>query len=101
MSAGGIRVVQATAWYPPYDTGGTETYLEGLIGALRALGVESSVLVPRRAGAAILVAWCGLWLGNAIYFAWIDAYFRPVWLAIAAMVAAFLTCTVAWAARRW
>jgi glycosyltransferase involved in cell wall biosynthesis len=45
-------VLQATAWYPPYDLGGTEVYLEGLTGALRALGVESSVLVPRHAHAS-------------------------------------------------
>jgi glycosyltransferase involved in cell wall biosynthesis len=48
MKAGGFKVLQATAWYPPYDIGGTEVYLEGLIGELRTLGVDSSVLVPRR-----------------------------------------------------
>jgi len=52
MSAGGIRVLQATAWYPPYDMGGTEVYLEGLTGELRTLGVESSVIVPRGTGAS-------------------------------------------------
>jgi glycosyltransferase involved in cell wall biosynthesis len=47
-----LKVVQAAAWYPPYDLGGTEVYLEGLIGELRGLGVESSVLVPRHATAS-------------------------------------------------
>src|SRR5215475_242952 len=47
-----MRVLQATAWYPPYNMGGTEVYLEGLVGELRALGVESSVIVPRRAAAS-------------------------------------------------
>ena len=51
MSAGIKRVLQTTAWFPPHDAGGTEVYLEGLIGALWPLGVESSVLKPRRAGA--------------------------------------------------
>jgi glycosyltransferase involved in cell wall biosynthesis len=41
------RVVQATAWFPPHNTGGTEYYLEGLIEALRRRGIESTVLVPR------------------------------------------------------
>jgi glycosyltransferase involved in cell wall biosynthesis len=54
-----IRVLQATAWYPPYHIGGTEVYLEGLVGELRALGVESSVLVPRHPGAAITYAYAG------------------------------------------
>jgi glycosyltransferase involved in cell wall biosynthesis len=51
MSARKIRVVQATAWYPPFDLGGTEVYLEGLIGELRGIGVDSSVLVPCHAAA--------------------------------------------------
>jgi glycosyltransferase involved in cell wall biosynthesis len=51
MSAGAVRALQATAWYPPYHTGGTEVYLEGLVGSLRAHGVESAVLVPRHTGA--------------------------------------------------
>jgi glycosyltransferase involved in cell wall biosynthesis len=50
MSAG-LEVMQASGWYPPHDLGGTEVYLEGLVDALRTLGVESTVLVPRRAGA--------------------------------------------------
>jgi glycosyltransferase involved in cell wall biosynthesis len=52
MSTRTLRVVQATAWYPPFDLGGTEVYLEGLIDELRGLGVESSVLVPRHGAAA-------------------------------------------------
>ena len=59
MRTDAIRVVQATAWYPPYDIGGTEVYLEGLIGELRALGVESSVLVPRHPRAAGTYAHAG------------------------------------------
>lgn len=51
MSADEIRVLQATAWYPPHDVGGTEVYLEALIGELRLVGVTSSVIKPRAAGA--------------------------------------------------
>ena len=51
MSAAGIGVIQASAWYPPYDLGGTEVYLEGLVGGLRSLGIDSSVVVPRPAAA--------------------------------------------------
>lgn len=43
----GIDVVHAAAWYLPYDVGGTEVYLEGLIDGLRAKGVRSRVLVPK------------------------------------------------------
>lgn len=42
-----VEVIQATAWYPPYNSGGTESYVEGLVGALRARGIETNVLVPR------------------------------------------------------
>lgn len=41
-----MKVIQATAWYPPYDLGGTEVYVEGLVAALRARGIESTVIVP-------------------------------------------------------
>lgn len=44
-------VVQATAWYPPYNLGGTEVYLEGLAEGLADLGVVSTVLAPRHADA--------------------------------------------------
>lgn len=40
-------VLQVTAWYPPFDLGGTEVYLEGLVRELRTLEIESTVLVPR------------------------------------------------------
>jgi glycosyltransferase involved in cell wall biosynthesis len=46
-----LRVVQATAWYPPYGIGGTETYVEGLVGGLSRRGVESRILLPRPLGA--------------------------------------------------
>ena len=43
--------LQAVAWYPPYQLGGTEVYLSGLIASLAERGVRSGVLVPRAAGA--------------------------------------------------
>lgn len=42
-----MRVVQAAGWFPPFDLGGTEVYLDGLVGALRKLGVVSTAIVPR------------------------------------------------------
>lgn len=42
-----MKVLQATAWFGPYDVGGTEVYLEGLLAGLRAQGVKTSVVVPR------------------------------------------------------
>lgn len=44
------RVLQVTAWYPPYRIGGTEVYLESLIFELRRLGVDSTVLAVRGDG---------------------------------------------------
>ncbi|MGO4339786.1 glycosyltransferase [Labrys sp. KB_33_2] len=44
-------VVMATAWYPPYDLGGTEIYLEGLVQELSLKGLKCAVLVPRVPGA--------------------------------------------------
>jgi glycosyltransferase involved in cell wall biosynthesis len=41
------QVVQATAWYPPYDLGGTEVYVEGLVEELASLGILSAVIAPR------------------------------------------------------
>lgn len=41
------NVIQATAWYPPYNLGGTEVYVEGLVDGLMSLGIESKVIVPR------------------------------------------------------
>ena len=43
-----MHVVQASAWYPPHDLGGTEVYLEALVEELGALGVGTTLLVPRR-----------------------------------------------------
>ena len=43
-------VIQASAWYPPYQIGGTEVYVEGLVGELAALGIGSTVMVPRGDG---------------------------------------------------
>lgn len=42
-----LKVLQASAWYPPDQLGGTEVYLEGLVQSLRALQIESTILVPR------------------------------------------------------
>lgn len=42
-----VRVLQVSGWYPPYRIGGTEVYLEGLVAALRPVGVTSTLLVPR------------------------------------------------------
>jgi len=44
------QIVQASAWYPPTHSGGTETYVESLVAELSGLGIESTVLVPRQAG---------------------------------------------------
>lgn len=42
-----LKVLQASAWYPPDQLGGTEVYLGGLVQSLRAFQVESTILVPR------------------------------------------------------
>jgi glycosyltransferase involved in cell wall biosynthesis len=47
MSEGALRVLQATAWYPPHSVGGTEIYVAGLVEALRGVGIASTVLTPR------------------------------------------------------
>lgn len=44
-----VNVLQAAAWYLPYGIGGTEIFVADLIGALRKLGIESAVVVPRSA----------------------------------------------------
>jgi len=41
-----LRVLQATAWYPPVHLGGTEVYLTGLVRELRAHDVDSTVIAP-------------------------------------------------------
>ncbi len=51
MNVRNPSVLQVTAWYPPYDLGGTEVYLEGLVHELRSLGIKSTVLVPRNQNA--------------------------------------------------
>ncbi|MBP0581179.1 glycosyltransferase [Labrys sp. LIt4] len=51
MSEKPADVVMATAWYPPYDLGGTEVYLEGLVQELSHKGLTCAVLVPRAPGA--------------------------------------------------
>lgn len=51
MTGTSLSVLQAAAWYPPFSLGGTEVYLEGLVGELADLGIESTILVPRNAEA--------------------------------------------------
>ena len=51
MNENAMQVVMATAWYPPYDLGGTEVYLEGLVDELARCGHACTVLVPRAPGA--------------------------------------------------
>lgn len=41
-----MRVMQATAWYPPLHVGGTEIYLAGLVDALGQMGVTNVVAAP-------------------------------------------------------
>ena len=51
MSGAPVRVLHATAWYPPDRVGGTEVYLAGLVEDLSARGFDSAVILPRAAGA--------------------------------------------------
>src|SRR5258708_38061334 len=44
-----MRVLHATAWYPPRHLGGTEIYLSSLVRELRAHDVQSRVIMPRGA----------------------------------------------------
>jgi glycosyltransferase involved in cell wall biosynthesis len=53
MSGGEPHVLQVAAWYPPFDLGGTEVYLESLAGELYSLGINSTILVPRARNAAV------------------------------------------------
>lgn len=127
LSTLGALAMMLLALWPPGSTGTAHIFstdIEGityrgfliayqgtpgllLVGGQAAAVVAGLVLsaLPgtplRRVGSAVLVGWGCLWLGNAIYFTWIDAYFRSVWLAIALAIAAFLACTIAWSARRW
>ena len=41
-----LHVLQTSAWYPPGSCGGTEVYLEGLVGELFARGVRCDVAIP-------------------------------------------------------
>jgi len=41
-----ISVLQASAWYPPDNIGGTEVYLSNLVAELRAQGVMSTIAAP-------------------------------------------------------
>jgi glycosyltransferase involved in cell wall biosynthesis len=41
-----IRVLQASAWYPPQHFGGTEVYVSGLVRELRQQSVSSSIVKP-------------------------------------------------------
>ena len=45
-----LAVLHAPAWYPPYSTGGTETYVASLIRALSRLGVRSAIAIPQPDG---------------------------------------------------
>lgn len=47
LAADGPAVLQATAWYLPEDTGGTEIYVAELVKALRPNGIGSQVIRPR------------------------------------------------------
>ncbi len=42
-----MKIIQASAWYPPDSFGGVEVYLDGLTQNLQAIGVECSVIAPR------------------------------------------------------
>jgi glycosyltransferase involved in cell wall biosynthesis len=41
-----LRVLQASAWYPPVHTGGTEVYVNALVKELRPRGIASRVIAP-------------------------------------------------------
>ena len=47
-----IRVLQASAWYPPSHLGGTEIYVSGLVKALRDHNISSRVVAPLGSEAA-------------------------------------------------
>ena len=42
-----LSVLHAPAWYPPYSTGGIESYVAGLVQALERINIHSTVAVPR------------------------------------------------------
>lgn len=41
-----MRILQATAWYPPHHLGGTEVYVTGLVRELRSHGITSRIASP-------------------------------------------------------
>lgn len=45
-----MKILHATAWYPPVHIGGTEIYVAGLARELQALGVTTAVVVPVERG---------------------------------------------------
>ncbi len=49
MTGCAVNVLQVAGWYLPYQIGGTEVYLDGLVGELARLGMRSLVLAPRSA----------------------------------------------------
>ncbi len=52
-SAPAMKVLQATAWYPPRHMGGTEMYVAGLVSGLRARGVDARVATPVEEGRTV------------------------------------------------
>jgi glycosyltransferase involved in cell wall biosynthesis len=64
MSARELSVLQAVAWYPPFNLGGTEVYLEDLVRELVSLGIKSTVLVPRDRDADVTYVHAGIQVGT-------------------------------------
>ena len=53
-------VLHVAGWYAPYQVGGTEVYVEGLVAELQRLDIASTVLVPRAPGAPETYVHAGL-----------------------------------------
>ncbi len=92
------------------DRSGLGFRYEGAAGTFLAMAQALGVLVAlvlsvlphttlRRAGHLGLVAWCGLWLLNALYLAPTGP--RGFWLGVAGVLAVFLACTVHRALAAW
>ncbi len=47
MSMAAPQILQATAWYPPYHMGGTETYVAQLVEGLKREGFDTRVVTPQ------------------------------------------------------
>ncbi|MHC4141807.1 MAG: hypothetical protein ACYSUF_08000 [Planctomycetota bacterium] len=65
-------------------------------------GIVMSILPrnrPRRVGHVMLVAWAGLWLGNAVNIARLDGRF--IWVVWIGLLGLLLVCTLLRAARGW